>query len=195
MKGIAIANELSKLIYDLIYLREGRKIESELLEEKGILPNFERFEGNTKYDSPNIKEIIEKFVSRKIKVDLKIRNEIELLEYYIQHEFKNSKLKEYSLKIKNMIDSHSVDIVTLEEMLEDNLFFAIYAVTRPLNIMKYVSGSYFAPVDLIILSFPTIRDETCRAFYTKKIPPSRLEREERTSYKSDTRRRNRTLCR
>lgn len=178
-----IATELLQRLYEQVYIRERRRIQSEVLEEKGILPNFKKFEENAKEDFQNIKEIIEKFVLKEIRVSLEIDDDIKFLQDYIDYDIKNPKLKEYLLNIKNMLESSSVDLRVLKEMLEDNLPLTLYAISFSLQRMKHVCGSYFARCDLISLNFPTIRNDTFNAIYIMKIPLSRLEKEERARVK------------
>jgi hypothetical protein len=89
-----------------------------------------------------------------------------------------SQLKDYFLKIKEMFVSSSVNIESLKEMIEVNLPWSIYAITYSTYCMR-CEGRYYPQRDLVRLNFSAIRGTVCDGFYGKKIPLSRLRREER----------------
>jgi hypothetical protein len=168
---------LSTLLYEFLDSREMRKIEAKILEEEGILPDFGEFEENVKEDFPNIKEIIEKFVSRKVRVHLEVNEDVEHLEAYITHRIQIPMLQEYYLKIKEMFDSSSVDTKILEEMIEVNLPWTVFVISD-LIFAARCTGEYFPSDDLISLNFSSIREASC-LYLELGYPVSRLKREER----------------
>jgi hypothetical protein len=89
-----------------------------------------------------------------------------------------SRPKDYFLKIEEMLVSSSVNIESLEEMIEVNLSWSIYAIGYSTYCMR-CERRYYPQSDLVRLNFSDIRGVTHDGFYRKKIPLSSLRREER----------------
>jgi hypothetical protein len=178
MRFESIAEVFSDLLYSHLYLREGLKITAEVLEGSGKLPDLESLKQKCGEDFPDIKKEIEKFTSKEIKTHLEVNDDVKHLETCITHHIQIPELQEYFLKIKRMIDYSSVDVETLEEMLETNLLWTAYAIFCSL-FYTISQGCYFPHDDLISLNLFAIRGEVCAAFNLQKIPLSRLQQEER----------------
>jgi hypothetical protein len=173
-----IAKTLSDYLWNFLFYREIRRLDAKNLEAQGILPDFRTSEENIKEDFPKIREIIENFAGKKVEVYLEVdKEDMEHLEADIVTISLPSQLKDYFLKIKEMFVSSSVNIESLEEMIEANLPWSIYTITYSTFRMT-CGGKYYPQSDLIRLNFSAIRREVCGEFY-KGISPSRLRREEK----------------
>jgi hypothetical protein len=178
MRFESIAKKFSNLLYSYLYTRENLKITAEVLEDSGNLPDLKSLKQKCREDFPNIKKEIEKFTSKEIKTHLEVNDDVKHLETCITHHIQIPELQEYFLKIKRMIDYSSVDVETLEEMLESNLPWTAYAIYCSL-FYALSEGFYFPHDDLISLNLSGIRGELCAAFDLQQIPLSRLQQEER----------------
>jgi hypothetical protein len=177
MRFESITKVFSDLLYSYLYVREELKITAEVLEGSGNLPDLKSLKQKCREDFPNIKKEIEKFTSKEIKTHLEVNDDVKHLERCI-HQIQIPELQEYFLKIKRMIDYSSVDVETLEEMLETNLLWTAYAISCSLS-YTMSQGCYLYHDDLISLNLFAIRSGVCVAFEQQQIPLSRLQQEER----------------